>query len=75
MVLKIFHSKPSQSLKRSLVSRASVSVGIIVIYLLFRSFHCSCISHDMIMYFFFFFYLCFFVSLVESKNLLDLGIV
>lgn len=38
MTLKIFHSKPSQSLKRSLVSRASVSMKFISLH--FSVFFC-----------------------------------
>lgn len=50
VALKIFHSKPSQSLKRSLVSRGSVSIDTVVIYSHFFKcrLSCSCFRHEMI---------------------------
>ena len=50
VALKIFHSKPSQSLKRSLVSRGSVSIDSVVIYSHFFKcrLSCSCFRHEMI---------------------------
>ena len=47
VALKIFHSKPSQSLKRSLVSRGSVSIDSAVIYSHFLNVG-SCFRHEMI---------------------------
>ena len=68
VALKIFHSKPSQSLKRSLVSRGSVSIDSVVIYSHFFKcrLSCSCFRHEMIWdHIVFFSCFCLFGSLVQ----------